>query len=322
MMVSVRRGVGGSAMSPLLALRSTGTLLCLALGSLHCGLAAGDGGIRLVGAGLPCTGTQSLVVALEHLGYKSCHGVFFWLNTTMRRRWTEYTHEGGPLEPALGMLLEQGYDVTLDIPTVYAWKDLADRYPDSKVILTVRDSPERWYSSFAAKLHFPDGGILAAMGYVAWYYSLDLDGFWEFLSQNQRKIGCDFRAEQTPELRKRCIDGYVTHNAEVHRVIPSDRLLVFNLKEGWAPLCKFLGVPVPDIPFPMRDITKGVTMDIFKDMMDEKLSMNFRPFLWFSPLVLAQWWCVWRLCRCCCRRCCGYCCRSMGGSASKGNKAA
>lgn len=36
----------------------------------------------------------------------------------------------------------------------------------------------------------------------------------------------------------------------VKRVVPPERLLVMNLKEGWAPLCAFLGKPIPDEPFP------------------------------------------------------------------------
>mmetsp|Transcript_56815 Transcript_56815/g.124256 ORF Transcript_56815/g.124256 Transcript_56815/m.124256 type:complete len:354 (-) Transcript_56815:84-1145(-) len=296
-------------MMPLQAVASAMLLLVASSGCISPAAAAPEQGIRLVGAGLPCTGTQSLVVALNKLGYKSCHGIFFWLNTTMRSRWTSYALEGGPLEPALETLLEQGYDATLDVPTVYGWEDLASRYPESKVILTVRDSPEKWYKSFASKLHFPTGFIEFSMRYVGWYYNLDVDGFWTFLDRNQEKIGCNFRKNQTEELKASCIQGYIDHNAKVQATIPSDRLLVFNLKQGWKPLCDFLGVPVPDIPFPQRDITKGITSDVFTDMMDPILSMNFRPFLWFMPLHFLNFYLLYRLCRCCLRRCC---CR--GGS--------
>ena len=51
------------------------------------------------------------------------------------------------------------------------------------------------------------------------------------------------------------IDVYERHNAEVKRTIPANRLLVFEAKDGWAPLCKFLGVPVPDAPYPSENST-------------------------------------------------------------------
>eukprot|EP00415_Alexandrium_ostenfeldii_P004324 UN4324 len=62
---------------------------------------------------------------------------------------------------------------------------------------------------------------------------------------------------QTPEIRSRCIDGYIRHNEEVRRAVPPERLLEFNVKQGWDPLCRFLGLPVPEEPFPWRDYTKA-----------------------------------------------------------------
>lgn len=43
---------------------------------------------------------------------------------------------------------------------------------------------------------------------------------------------------------------FEAHNAAVRETVPADRLLVFEVKQGWAPLCEFLEVPVPEGVFP------------------------------------------------------------------------
>jgi hypothetical protein len=47
------------------------------------------------------------------------------------------------------------------------------------------------------------------------------------------------------------------HNAAVKATIPPQRLLVYDLGEGWAPLAAFLGVPAPDTPFPRENTTES-----------------------------------------------------------------
>jgi len=43
---------------------------------------------------------------------------------------------------------------------------------------------------------------------------------------------------------------YLDYNARMKALLPKERLLEFNVKPGWGPLCKFLDLPVPDVPFP------------------------------------------------------------------------
>mmetsp|Transcript_114423 Transcript_114423/g.330603 ORF Transcript_114423/g.330603 Transcript_114423/m.330603 type:complete len:320 (+) Transcript_114423:52-1011(+) len=259
--------------------------------------------MRVIGAGLPNTGTQSLVQALMDLGFEPVHGMDFWLNTTLRSLWDTFL-DSGEAGPAIDGLLDAGFDANFDIPTVLAWKDMMDAFPNTKVLLTVRDDGEKWYQSFSKKMHRPDGVIEASMKWIAWYSELDYDGFFSFIAKCQEKIGCNFFLEQTPELHQRCVRGYDDHVALVKRTVPADRLLVYNVKEGWEPLCKFLGVPVPSHPFPKRDITKGFTKDIFKDMFDPKYQLQFKPMFVLLQLTILWCGCWCLLCRCVCRRCC------------------
>jgi len=81
------------------------------------------------------------------------------------------------------------------------------------------------------------------------------DNHWLYCDQLPHSLfGCDvFGAEVLPEDVRSCLDGYDLHNKKVRETIPPERLLVFNVKDGWGPLCEFLGKPVPSIPFPFNN---------------------------------------------------------------------
>ena len=49
-----------------------------------------------------------------------------------------------------------------------------------------------------------------------------------------------------PELAQ----AFKAHIAAVTAAIPADQLLVYEVAEGWNPLCEFLGLPAPEEPFP------------------------------------------------------------------------
>merc|ERR1712060_55842 len=91
------------------------------------------------------------------------------------------------------------------------------------------------------------------------------------MQRNQRMYGCNFQAEQTPEIAASCKEGYTNHNERVRQGVPPERLLVYNVKQGWGPLCKFLGVPVPNKPFPKKDVTKA--KDAFSKFEKAKTSL-------------------------------------------------
>jgi hypothetical protein len=54
--------------------------------------------------------------------------------------------------------------------------------------------------------------------------------------------------------RETAVAAYRRRTEEVRDALPAERLLVFNVAEGWSPLCRFLGVPVPDAPFPRHNL--------------------------------------------------------------------
>src|SRR5262245_45548773 len=103
--------------------------------------------LEIIGAGFGRTGTLSLKVALESLGFALCHHMISVFEEAARLgAWTEALRrrargEAIDWEGVLG-----GFRATVDWPGCAFWRELMAAYPEAKVLLSVRD-PERWYES-------------------------------------------------------------------------------------------------------------------------------------------------------------------------------
>jgi hypothetical protein len=86
---------------------------------------------------------------------------------------------------------------------------------------------------------------------------------------------------------------YREHNERVRAVIPRDKLLVFNVKQGWEPLCEFLGVEVPDVPFPRANVNSEDIVYFFnylnvpKKMFKEVVFMLTVLVMIFAAVIFA-----------------------------------
>ncbi len=185
--------------------------------------------LEVIGAGLGRTGTMSLKVALEQLGLGPCYHMIEVLSEPARsEQW---------LRAAAGELewdrVFEGYAATVDYPGCVFWRELADYFPHAKVVLTVRD-PDRWFDSTQATIFSPAHvQRLAGSPMQAFFRTAVVRDYGDRLHD---------RAFMTALFRR--------HVAEVTSAVPRDRLLVYEVGEGWAPLCEFLGVPVPEAVFP------------------------------------------------------------------------
>lgn len=192
--------------------------------------------LKVIGAGFGRTGTMSLKLALEQLGFGPCHHmVEVFAHPEQVPLWSDAA-DGRPDWDRIF----QGYSAAVDWPTATFYKELADHYPDAKVILTERD-PESWFGSTQATIFargFPEDD--AQMG--AWARMV------------MKVIGdlFDRRLDDHDTL----VRVFKAHNARVREVIPAERLLVYEVAQGWAPLCEFLGVPVPEGPMPQVNSTE------------------------------------------------------------------
>ena len=187
--------------------------------------------LRVIGAGLGRTGTLSLKLALEQLGLGPCyHMVEVRADPVRLEHWNRIAAG----EPVDWDEVFAGFQSTVDWPACNYWRELMARYPDAKVILSLRD-PEAWFRSTQATI-FSDAVQSEAAPSIV-------------------KLLTDVMG---PDLhdRKRCIAAFERHNAAVCAGVPSGRLLVFDPTQGWGPLCAFIGVPVPDAPFPSVNTTE------------------------------------------------------------------
>jgi hypothetical protein len=134
----------------------------------------------------------------------------------------------------------RGYNSAVDAPTCLVYRELAERYPDAKIILTLRD-PEVWWRSVSATIMSPDvwSGERMAQHPMA-RLGPKIGGF------RMRRGYQPFPRND----RDAAIEDFQRHNEEVRKVIPPERLLVYEVSQGWDPLCNFLGLPVPNEPFP------------------------------------------------------------------------
>mmetsp|Transcript_60371 Transcript_60371/g.140611 ORF Transcript_60371/g.140611 Transcript_60371/m.140611 type:complete len:268 (-) Transcript_60371:97-900(-) len=202
--------------------------------------------LKVINAGLPRTGTETLQAALQILGYPTVwHGECNPPSECVRSTCQYFTGKAG-FEPVAEELLRHNVSAVNDEPLCMLYKELADYFPESKVVLLVRDSAEQWYKSFE---HMQD----LQFKYFANKSTRATDlPYWEMCDQLPHTLfNCDlYLANPDESVRRGCIDGYNRHVELVKSSIPAERLLVFNAKEGWEPLCRFLGLSVPDVPFP------------------------------------------------------------------------
>jgi hypothetical protein len=188
--------------------------------------------VKVIGAGFGRTGTHSMKSALEQIGFGPCHHMVEVLsNPDQLAKWRRIADAGdGDWDDVLA-----GYNASIDWPSAFYWRQLASHCPQAKVLLTVR-SPESWYKSFSST-------ILKGIGPES-----GPDTFGHKVIRNKIFGG-------RPEDRDVAIAAFNRNSAEVRAAIPADRLLVYEIGDGWEPLCGFLGVPVPETAFPSSNST-------------------------------------------------------------------
>lgn len=189
--------------------------------------------INVIGVGVGRTGTYSLKLAINRLGLGPCHHMEEVLKdmSVQVPLWSAALNGG----PNWAKLFD-GFNSTVDWPTAAFYRELLDEYPSTKFVLTER-SPESWAVSFGSTIYKLIAGIDEAPAEMkAW-----LEMAAGIIASTGFPIGLS-----DDELMK----AFVAHNEAVKATIPADQLLVFEVKDGWEPLCDFLGEQIPEEPFP------------------------------------------------------------------------
>ncbi len=206
--------------------------------------AVATSGLKVIGAGFGRTGTLSIKAALEELGFGPCYH--------MREVFDHPKHV--PLWDAAARgetvnwrELFKGYQATVDWPSCTFYKELMKVYPDAKVLLTVRD-PEKWYESaqstifqIVSRKSSPFSGLLFRLLFPHMPQTVEMMKTLIWEGTFNGNFADKYYA----------IEIFNQHIEEVKKYVPPEQLLVYDVKEGWEPLCAFLGVEVPrDQPFP------------------------------------------------------------------------
>jgi len=189
--------------------------------------------MKVIGAGVGRTGTYSLKLAINELGLGPCHHmeeVLFDMATHVPL-WAAAAR--GQADWAA---IYKGYPSAVDWPTAGFFRELNAAYPQAKFVLTVR-SPESWVASFSETIYKLLAGRDKAPPEMQDWLAMAL----AVVEKTGFPGGLDKAALER---------AFNAHNEAVRATIPAERLLVYQVKEGWGPLCAFLGVPAPDTPFP------------------------------------------------------------------------
>jgi len=188
--------------------------------------------LEVIGAGFGRTGTHSLKVALEMLGFGPTHHMKELIaHPDQMEMWRALAGGHSPGWTAL----YAGYRSAVDWPTAHYWRELAAAYPAARIILTMRD-PDAWHRSVVST-------IAPSMG-------PDNDP----ASFGRKVLGEQVFGGRVLD-RDHAVAVYEAHVAAVKSEIPPERLLVYEVSQGWGPLCRHLRVPVPAEPFPLTNTT-------------------------------------------------------------------
>lgn len=215
--------------------------------------------LKVIGAGLGRTATFTMKFALEHLGFGPCFHMSE--NFANARRMMPLWIDAVRGRPDWDSIFD-GYQSTTDYPACSYWRELAEHFPDAKVILTARD-PDSWFESVSETIFSPamqDNLVGSPIG--------------------EMMEGAIFAHFDGGDITDRAFmtDWFARRNQAVIDGLPPERLLVFHPKQGWEPLCEFLGVPVPPEPFPRvnsRDELSHANEDIGGLPADPDLAEQF-----------------------------------------------
>mmetsp|Transcript_32180 Transcript_32180/g.45755 ORF Transcript_32180/g.45755 Transcript_32180/m.45755 type:complete len:365 (-) Transcript_32180:142-1236(-) len=249
-----------------------------------------DGGLKVIGVGYGRTGTYSLTMALEELGFPTLHTQHLYENDEIFSMWThsifQPSIDSGEAflgEPDLELIASYGYTATMDLPMALYFDQVHQKYPDCKFILTTRENSEVWFSSWdtlTKSITQPAryGGLLVTnvnqlFIYMRWLYSI--------VNNDNTYLTAPFPLPN--QHKEKSIASYEAHNRRVREEIPSHQLLEYKVNEGWEPLCRFLEIKeCPTKPFPKSNSARSVQVQAISSMVVPLIIIFFLLFTLFT----------------------------------------
>lgn len=220
--------------------------------------------LKVIGAGFGRTGTMSTYTALNQLGFP-CYHMIEVLENPDNKSHLEFWRDVANSPPGTHHDWEkvfENYTAVVDNPGCCVWRELADAYPEAKILLTLHPKgPDAWYDSTIDTIYFTENM------WQFWVLKMTTP-FGRKFGEMSSKLIWQRSHNGTMNNRADAIAHYNQHIEDVKSAIPAERLLIFSVDQGWGPLCKFLGAPEPSGNFPnvndraavkeiINNITKG-----------------------------------------------------------------
>lgn len=189
--------------------------------------------LRVIGVGVGRTGTYSLKLAINQIGMGVCHHMEEVLHNMPKQIPLWSAAAAG--KPDWRQIYD-GYESAVDWPTACFFRELVGEFPTAKFVLTQRN-PKKWADSFGATIY----ELLAGKDHAPREMHAWLEMAGNVIAKTGFPPGLD---------RDALAQAFIAHNEAVKEAIPASQLLVFEVKEGWGPLCNFLDMPAPSGEFP------------------------------------------------------------------------
>jgi len=233
--------------------------------------------LLVIGAGPGRTSTLSLKQALETLLGGKCYHMKEVLAQGCFQDWTDVAHG----KPDWDKIFN-GFNATTDWPACQYFEELMVKYPSAKVILSVR-SADSWYKSASDTILGPGSPayfkllwIIPPLKKFQIMWAALFPKFW---------LG----KPVAPITDKQAfIEAYEAWNEHVKRTVPANKLLIHQASEGWEPICKFLGKPVPDEPYPHVNDTAAMKAEFFKIRMAGRVMH----IILLAVIAAGVYWCM------------------------------
>jgi len=205
--------------------------------------------------------------------------------------------------PNFDTITQAGFEGTCDLPMALYFKQIHEKYPDCKFILTTRDNSDIWFRSWdmltksiTVPVHY--FGFVRNARHMTFYFR------WLFAIVNHDNGYLTAPTPLPDQKREAAIASYEEHNRRVSETIPSHLLLKYNIKEGWGPLCEFLQVEeCPTAPFPRSNNARSLQAQTISGMAIPLMLALFIIFYLFSTVfqkitgkTVLQWmnWKTWQ----------------------------
>ena len=196
--------------------------------------------LSIIGSGFGRTGTKSIKEAIEQLGFGPCHHMYELVeNPDTVQGWQDAAD--GVIEDWAN--LYAGYKSQVDWPGSHYWRQVAEAFPEAKVLHSVRPE-DSWVRSFQRTI----GKLMTV------YEGMNLPPHIRAILDMNKQIISEGTFGGSPLDEDVLRAAFRKRTEDVLAAIPEGRVLVFDPADGWEPLCAFLDVPVPDQPFPHKNL--------------------------------------------------------------------